>query len=565
MSTDTSGANLPAAVAKAVRLAKADPNNDAGLLALAKALEQNGDRARADYFRAVVAKDQPDLAPGEWRRHIAREMALYRSHFEEWFGRLAARTDQGGYTAGRGFPDVLCYDGDLVEDGDTGLGNLSDSRGWPWGGQLSVVHRSDLSGAEIIRRLLDLSMMAEVFELYLCLNNVTGPAAASLGKIGSIAHLRGLHLHQSEISTPAVKALVESPVVQNLRAFSVWADGAGLAAVSDAAGLKNVRELRIRGDKLGPKDWARLGNSPHLTAVRSLDVAETPLNAESMAALAGTPLMNRLESLDVGMVADPDGTAEALAASPNVVNLREFFCRTQGRASKIASAGLIALTGSAHLGSLRSIDLTYGDVKADGIKALARSKTLIGLERLILRGNPLGAAGGKALAGSSVFAHLTDLRLGDCRLGEGGGLAVAGSPHLGGLRVLNLAGNGMSGAAARAIARPGAFDRLRVLILGYNKIDDSGVAALAQAEHLRDLGFLDLSGQGRASIVSDRDGKILTDAAMNTLLESATLADLALLCLEGNATAWRRREDLAARFGGRVDCRDRPVRMHLYR
>ncbi|MBA4191017.1 MAG: hypothetical protein C0467_23780 [Planctomycetaceae bacterium] len=560
--TDISGYNLPPGVLKATRAAKADPKNDDAVLDLALELDQIGDSEHADFFRAVVEQHRPNLPPGEWRRHLARGMELSNAKHEEWFGRLSRRAG-GWHSTQRGFPDVMCYDGDLVDEGDTGLGNLSTSRGWPWGGQLTVLHRSDFSGAEVVRRLLELPMLAEVFDLNLNLNKMDGPTATTLGKSKSVAHLRGLHLHQTNLSAPAVKALIESPVIKNLLSFSVFADGPGLAAVAAAEGLKAIRELRIRGDKLTPKDWIKLGNSPHLTEVRSLDVGETPLNAEGMAALASTPLMARVESLTIGGVADPDGAATSLAASPNAANLRELNCPRTYQ-FQMTSAGMIALAASPYLGNLRALDLSIAAVKADGIKALAKSKTLTGLERLLMRYNPLGAAGGKALAGSPVFARLTDLRLGNCNLGAAGGAAVANSPHLSGLRVLNLSGNGMTNTAVEGIVRPGAFDHLRALILGYNKIDDAGVEMLANADHFTDLGVLDLAGQGQTSVVSSRHGKLLTKSAIDTLIKSESLKELAALSLQGNAAALPRRADLAERFGKRVHCTHSPpeVAMH---
>ena len=57
MSDDNSGPIVPAAVLRAARAAKAD-GDDAGLLKLAAALDKAGDSHRADYFRAVVARDR---------------------------------------------------------------------------------------------------------------------------------------------------------------------------------------------------------------------------------------------------------------------------------------------------------------------------------------------------------------------------------------------------------------------------------------------------------------------------------------------------------------------------
>jgi uncharacterized protein (TIGR02996 family) len=101
---------------------------------------------------------------------------------------------------------------------------------------------------------------------------------------------------------------------------------------------------------------------------------------------------------------------------------------------------LAAVALSPHLGRLRGLRLTYGEVGDAGAMALAASPHAAGLRMLCFFACKVGPAGAAALAGSPHLAGLRELTLNACPIGEEGARAVLGSSTLASLELVDLRG-----------------------------------------------------------------------------------------------------------------------------
>jgi uncharacterized protein (TIGR02996 family) len=175
--------------------------------------------------------------------------------------------------------------------------------------------------------------------------------------------------------------------------------------------------------------------------------------------------------------------ARALAESPLSVGLRglSLLCASLG------GGGGRWLGGSAYLGRLRWLDLSFADITPEGISALADSDRLTGLTALGLNNVNDPADVLEALSAGKGLSRLQTLFLTENRIGDGRLRQLLAAPWIGRLKNLVLACNLIRDGGARALAECAALSGLEMLDLAHNSISDEGGLALLESPHLRSL------------------------------------------------------------------------------
>lgn len=189
-----------------------------------------------------------------------------------------------------------------------------------------------------------------------------------------------------------------------------------------------------------------------LQHVRRLSISYSYLDLPSWQAIAGSPLLPRLDSLSLGLCNARDDSVAALMAAPSSL---AHLSLANGQ---LGTAGVVALAGSPHARTLRSLDLSWNRLGIKATQALAASELLGQLEVLDLSHCQPGDAGCAALASGKLGA-LKELRLGAARVSDAGIEALLGSKALPALEVVDL-GHETRTRAAPLSTRPGGRERM---------------------------------------------------------------------------------------------------------
>jgi hypothetical protein len=182
---------------------------------------------------------------------------------------------------------------------------------------------------------------------------------------------------------------------------------------------------------------------------------------------------------------------EALIQSPFTSRLTSLRCQNMFLADTIA-----VLTGSALLGQLKWLDLSFSFLGDQGMAILVRSPRFGSVETLLVRCTGIGDGGVAAL---SACGHTTGLRRLDLSQNVWSNDAVrsvASCGHLAELRTLKMSGVGSApkDKALELLASSDNLLRLQSLTLEYMGIDPSGIEALCRETGLPELASLRIGG-----------------------------------------------------------------------
>jgi uncharacterized protein (TIGR02996 family) len=172
--------------------------------------------------------------------------------------------------------------------------------------------------------------------------------------------------------------------------------------------LAYLRELGF--DRcVGARGINALARCRHLAGLTSLFIGdgESCFEDTGVRSLVNSPYLKNLTDLRLGFNCLGPAAAQAVASSPSMVGLRYLMLM----GNYIEDAGIQALAASPFLVNLESLVVDYCDIGDTGVAALAASSTMDHLTLLDLSNNRISDRGAKALVDSPFLSRLTHLNL----------------------------------------------------------------------------------------------------------------------------------------------------------
>jgi Ran GTPase-activating protein (RanGAP) involved in mRNA processing and transport len=159
--------------------------------------------------------------------------------------------------------------------------------------------------------------------LNLCDNQIGAAGIEVLATSGHLSRLTELYLSDSPITTAGAKALAAA--FPNLERLWLWKCNLGRAevdALAQTGGWPRLRRLDLGNNKLTGPAVAALADSPLMDNVESLDLSfNHELTDPGLVALAAAPRCRNLVELDLQSTGVGDEGAQALLESPYVSKL----------------------------------------------------------------------------------------------------------------------------------------------------------------------------------------------------------------------------------------------------
>jgi uncharacterized protein (TIGR02996 family) len=183
----------------------------------------------------------------------------------------------------------------------------------------------------------------------------------------------------------------------------------GAEAIANSPYLSQLRELKLRSNRLGPAGVRALTNSPFMQDLRILDLDRNDLYDEGLDYLRRSTNWPQLRQLSLGWTQVGNDGAEYLAQAETLKNLQFLYLS----GNRITDAGAIALANSPHLHNLRALYLDGNRISDGGAISLANSEILESMKWLYLKRNQIGDSGGHAFAASKYLTQVQELILGE--------------------------------------------------------------------------------------------------------------------------------------------------------
>jgi uncharacterized protein (TIGR02996 family) len=461
-----------------------DPTDDTARLAYADFLEEEGNPERAEFIRVQV-----NLARlRAWERKAKllrfRERLLLVRNGEKWRAELPniAGVQWGkferGFIAEVTVPEVRV----LAKQAEslrtvapiTGIQLLSldgiwakSVKAYPWlrSLRLGPECRNNLGAIEVFRSQLGLYL-----ERLDC-----GPMwlwnylSQDLAVWDHLAELQELDCNNAGAGDRAVDVLAGAKQLAGLRVLRLSLTNNG-GYVTDP----HISESGIR----------TLANSPHLTNVTTLDVGNQRFTDGGVRAVLGSATFAKLETVCFGGAAL---TAKAFEVRPSSQRL----CDVDFTNCLFGDAGAVALAKLPQFHQVCRLNLRACEIGAKGIAAFARSPLAATLQEFNLAANPLRSSGVEELARRS-WPELHTLNISKCGISAETAKSLQAAEGIGKLLDLDLSGNDVGAAGAIAALRAKWSGQLVRLNLA--KCGCAAGAVLANAESLRHVQQLDLSG-----------------------------------------------------------------------
>lgn len=301
----------------------------------------------------------------------------------------------------------------------------------------------------------------------------SGLDAKELGHLAESPHLKELRtlcLTSNGVGTAGVLNLTKAAALTNLESLDLTGPGyyesyydnplidlAGMEALADWKGLKNVQSLSLSGSDVRQEGLRRLLQSSNATGLKSLSLRSGRLDGAAMAEFTDAHKKLKLETLDLGENVLTDSGAESLAEADclsEVKNLRVDRCEILE-----ASAVHFAKTAS-FVEGLRILEAGHNHFGNAGLKAiLDRSSTT--LHNLGLRNNTLTKKGVGHLAELPASNALHELDLSENALTDTSAKLLGATENLLQLLILRIGDNPKLGYKALAASPLGK--RLKLL------------------------------------------------------------------------------------------------------
>jgi uncharacterized protein (TIGR02996 family) len=284
----------------------------------------------------------------------------------------------------------------------------------------------------------------------------------ALARAPRAAELRELVLDTCELTSTAIGVLVQAPCWQTLRALDLSRNPIG---------------------PYGARTLADASRPPHL---HTLAVADADLDEASNAILAKAEWLDQLAVVDASDNAFRDSPAFVRALSPDALRVLRIAAVGMRRADASALARLWP--------QLVELDASRNPLQDAGLERFAATREARALQRLSLAECALGDLALELLGEHARMPRLRALTLSQNELSVDGLARFLASPLARQLVELALHSCTFVEPAARAIAAAAALPRLRVLDLRGNNFGEAGLVALADAEWLRGVPTLRLTG-----------------------------------------------------------------------
>ena len=322
-----------------------------------------------------------------------------------------------------------------------------------------------------------------------------GPTLSALTSSQSLAgRLHNLKIGPT-VDTEAFQILLTCRHLSNLRCLDVGVNvgGPGLGQFHNCTFLPQLTYLRLANNPLGGEGWSHLAAWP-LDSLRTLDLSFTGGGDEGAVALAASPNLRQvrhveLEGNSIGSIGFQSLAHSPLLEAVEYLNLND---------NPISGDDARILASCTHMEALRNLLITAEDVNA--AIAIAETPHLVSLEGLHLSYPESKGKATRALCGSAAFANLLRLRIGTS-LDDSCVKTLSECDQLETLRSLILAGN-VTATGVRALSQSSVWENLWELDLSMCPIGDEGAKAIAESSRFSRLNSLQLIGCGLTAIGS---------------------------------------------------------------
>jgi uncharacterized protein (TIGR02996 family) len=426
-----------------------------------------------------------------------------------------------------------------------------------------AIRGSDQVGAALAQQLADARWAAGLESLELpsaWVNDDTGYADdPRLGEAGgrALAGLRGLavlNVDGQRIGAGALGRLLALPALRELSAREN--NYRELDALTRATGAPFVR-LDVGRNAIGTAGARRIASAPRCRELQYLGLDTCEVESIGLAELARAPLWQTLRVLDlsrnplgasaVRMLADAPPPPHLHTLRLEDADLDEAAAHVLAKVEWLGRLAVLALSGN-RLGrgaaALREITpegpcvLRLASIGAERGEAAAIARFWPRAVELDLGNNAIGDAGLERFAATREAALLQTLVLRDCALTDDGLELLAGA-RVPRLRALDLAGNPITARGLSLLVGSGLIARLEHFDLSRTSLDGEAITALIAVGPLPQLRRLSL----RAVELGERD-----------LLRIANAESLrGVLRIDLSGTPWTYAEStritLARRFG----------------
>jgi uncharacterized protein (TIGR02996 family) len=327
------------------------PEDDVPRLVLADWLEDNGEADRAEFIRAQVRLDG-DLPAGERPALKAREAALLAQNKERWLGPLAQKPWEPTFS--RGTARLKVQTGRL-------LNAKVQKQAQEWFTPALV---TDLRAEGTTSRwndLIDLPLLEGLAGFVISKGKTTTADVQALARSPRLANLRRLGIHGERLAArngmdkAGMTALIESPHLKRLTGV----DFAGKSLDHEAMELLTkeapwkLTSLNLDGTALHDYTLGLLLEAPWLPGLTWLSVYAAIWIDEAVRWFVRDLAPTRLRFLCLGSNRVGDGSAEVIASSPHLAELRELWLNFP----HFTERGARALAGSPYLAKLRLLYL----------------------------------------------------------------------------------------------------------------------------------------------------------------------------------------------------------------
>lgn len=416
-----------------------DPDNDAPRLAYADWLTDRKD-SLGEFIRIQLQLGQMAPADPARAKLQRRERSLLGANRKKWVEALPAWARSQHTEFYRGFPRVWAKVGDWLKGGEKLAATFPVDNVKLAGGDEGSIRKLASAPSLLAVRWLDVS--------YLPLAGIPGAL------------------------------LCASPHLKYLTRFYLWQTGLdpdGGRALADSPHLGSLRKLILDETHIGPAGAAAVFQSRHLRSLVDLDIGSCRLQPDEALsrALADSPITPRLESLGLGTQSTGMGTAAGCALFQQPLPRLKSLHLNGNQLEDDAAQAL----GSAELGPLETLDVSYNQITDAGVLAILGNKYLSLLTSLSVGLNPFSPAAVVAIAKSRPLSNLTDLKIRNADVGDAGATALAAATFHDTLGTLHLpdARIGDAGATALAAAR---FPSLKSFWIADNAFGKEARAAL---------------------------------------------------------------------------------------
>jgi hypothetical protein len=349
----------------------------------------------------------------------------------------------------------------------------------------------DLEDAQIsddlLAKLVRRPEFSRLKRLSLAKNPITPRGIAELAQGGSIAALKWLDLSVCRTIGPTgAAALIGQSALESLEFLDLSACDLSFGDLALALQAVSPRQCPIdvvlKQNHVNDGGVKAFVDCPALRGVSGLDLFFCKLSAGDAQALAASPHLVNLQKLEIGDTVIGNEGVAAILNAPWLPGVRELNLSVQHAGDDIADH-LLRLDN----GAIRKLEFRHNEIARRTGEALGRIR-LPNLEELDLSYNPLGDEAIVPLISNVTLRNLRSLELrgetrGNLIPNQETAIAIAEASHLSSLKQLVIGGN-IGDAGAKKIAADAAhLSSLRLLSLG--GVTEDGHRALRRSPHLR--------------------------------------------------------------------------------